>query len=174
MSGPFSEIPDKHPEENRRERAVIRSGALTLFQRQAFTPILDVIRTELGIAAAGITIVHQNSAHLIAASGAQIGVYDRSTSLSAHAIAQAQELMVIPDALEDRRFTTNPVVQGEDGLRFFAAMQLVDDDKLPLGALWVYDTEPRDGLSNSEIASLRRISQAVMALMHRHAVVTSE
>lgn len=82
--------------------------------------------------------------------------------------------MVIPDALEDRRFTTNPVVQGEDGLRFFAAMQLVDDDKLPLGALWVYDTEPRDGLSNSEIASLRRISQAVMALMHRHAVVTSE
>ena len=174
MSSPTSRIPGEHPEERRRGRAVIRSGALTLFQRQAFTPILDVIRSELRVAAAGITIIYEDSAFVIAASGISVGVYDRSVSFCAHAILEAEDMLVVPDTRDDDRFSTNAVVDDALGVRFFASFQLLDEDKLPLGAIWVYDTEPRDGLTNSEIASLRRISQAVIAMMRRHAVVTSD
>ena len=174
MSSSTSGIPGEHPEERRRERAVIRSGALTLFQRQAFTPILDVIRSELRIAAAGITIIHEDSAFVIAASGIPVGVYDRSVSFCAHAILETEDLMVVPDTREDDRFRDNAAVDDQSGVRFFAAFQLLDDDKMPLGAIWVFDTEPRHGLTNSESASLRRISHAVIAKMRRHAVVTSD
>lgn len=172
MTCPTSTVPGNHPEERRRERAVIRSGALTLFQRQAFTPILDVIRNELSSAAAGITIIYQDSAFIIAASGFPVGVYDRSKSFCAHAILQSEELMIIPDLRDDDRFKDHSVVERRDGFRFYAGMHLLDDDRMPLGALWVIDKQPREDLSNAEIACLRRVSQAVTAMMRRHAAVT--
>lgn len=82
--------------------------------------------------------------------------------------------MVVPDTRDDDRFRGNAAVDDQFGVRFFAAFQLLDDDKMPLGAIWVSDTEPRHGLTNSESASLRRISHAVIAMMRRHAVVTSD
>jgi GAF domain-containing protein len=166
--------PGNHPEERRRGRAVIRSGALTLFQRQAFTPILDVIRNELSSDAAGITIIYEESAFIIAASGFPVGRYNRSDSFCAHTILQPEELMIVPDLREDDRFNRHSVVQRRDGFRFYAGMQLLDDDRMPLGALWVVDKQPRDSLTNAEIACLRRVSQAVTAMMRRHAAVTVE
>lgn len=161
--------PDKHPEEDKRERAVARSGVLTLVQRQALTPILNVVRNELGIGAAGITIVHQETATMIAAAGFPVGVYDRATSFCAHAILQQEDLMVVPDARRDERFLGNPFVRNGDGILFYASMLLVDDDKMPLGTLCVFGAEPREGLTNTEVGCLRRVSQAITALLRRHA-----
>lgn len=169
MSIATCRIPDKHPDEEQRERAVIQSGALTLVQRQALTPILNVVRDELGVAGSGITIIYQESAILVAATGFPVGVYDRATSFCAHAILSPDEPLIISDTRNDERFCGNPFVGDADGVLFYAAIVLVDDDNLPLGTLWVFDAKPRDALSSGEIAFLRRVSQAVMALLRRHA-----
>lgn len=162
-------IPAKHPEEDKRERAVLQSGALTLVQRQALTPVLNVVRDELGVAGSGITIIYQESAILVAATGFPVGVYDRATSFCAHAILNPDEPLIISDTRNDERFCGNPFVGEADGVLFYAAIALVDEDNLPLGTLWVFDAKPRDALNSGEIAFLRRVSQAVTALLRRHA-----
>jgi signal transduction histidine kinase len=72
--------------------------------------------------------------------------------------------MVVPDASQDARFASNPLVTGTPGLRFYAGALLRDPDGLPLGTLCVLDTEARpQGLSASQRFALETLADQVMA-----------
>lgn len=66
----------------------------------------------------------------------------REDAFCSHTIAQDAPL-VVPDALLDARFRSNPLVVGEPHLRFYAGFPLVDGSGHRLGALCVMDREPR-------------------------------
>ena len=71
-------------------------------------------------------------------------------------------VLVIPDALTDPRFQTNPFVIGEPFIRFYAGAPLVTPDGYAIGSLAVLDYVPRQP-TPSQLASLEIVSRQVVA-----------
>lgn len=160
-------IPDRPANEAERQLAVFRSRALTMTDRQQFTPILETARRELRVGAAGITIIYEDWAYLIAASGFNTGVYRRSTSLCAHTILSPDQITILPDTKLDDRFAGNPFVDDKDGVRFYAGAPLLGEHNLPLGAVCVFDGEPRTGLTGDEHDCLQLLARAASATVQQ-------
>jgi signal transduction histidine kinase len=98
---------------------------------------------------------------------ARVGIGFDSTSrddaFCGHAIL-GPELFEIPDATLDARFTDNPLVTGSLGVRMYAGVPLVDDQRCALGTLCVMDTAPRR-LTEAQREALTALAKQVMELM---------
>jgi len=66
----------------------------------------------------------------------------------------------VPDALEDPRFRDNPLVRGEEHVRFYAGAPLLTTDRDAIGTLCVLDTSPRPDTRPAD--ALRILSRQVM------------
>ena len=62
---------------------------------------------------------------------------DLNSSVCAHALAQPDQLLVIPDLTGDPRTRTNPLVTGEPFIRFYAGAPLATSQGEVLGSLCV-------------------------------------
>jgi len=74
---------------------------------------------------------------------------------------QGAELMVIPDALLDERFCSNPLVTGEPYIRFYAGAPLITPDGHRVGTLCVNDRVPRS-LTSEQREGLFRLARQLM------------
>jgi signal transduction histidine kinase len=74
------------------------------------------------------------------------------------------EPLIIPDTLDDARFSENPFVLGSPKIRFYAGAPLVAPNGHILGTVCVFDTRPRE-LSPEQVKALQALSRQVMALM---------
>jgi two-component sensor histidine kinase len=96
---------------------------------------------------------------------AEVGLGMRETPLDRSICLSAMlqpGLTVVPDLIEDHRFTSNPLVTGEPRLRFYAGAVLRAPDGVPLGALCVLDHVPRD-LTEEQASTLTLLAQQVMS-----------
>jgi anti-sigma regulatory factor (Ser/Thr protein kinase) len=82
----------------------------------------------------------------------------RSVSFCSHAIKQ-REIMIVPDATKDARFSSNPMVLGDPHIRFYAGTPLITPDGYPIGTLCVVDRVPRE-LTPEQV-------KALVALRHQ-------
>jgi anti-sigma regulatory factor (Ser/Thr protein kinase) len=93
--------------------------------------------------------------------GVDVSETSRSVSFCAHAI-QYPGLFVIPDARDDERFRDNPLVQGDQGIRFYAGAPLVTGDGHALGTLCVVDRLPRT-LTDEQLEALHALQRQALA-----------
>lgn len=87
----------------------------------------------------------------------------RSSAFCVHALQQSG-VMEIRDATADERFADNPLVTGEEGIRFYAGAPIVTPDGFPLGTVCVLDQRPRE-LDDDQRQALAALARQVAALL---------
>lgn len=92
--------------------------------------------------------------------GLSVDEIPRVPGLCASAIL-SDDVYVVNNALEDLRTVDNPLVQGDLGVRFYAAAPLITHDGHRLGTVNVIDQVPRD-FSAGEAAALQDLAGIVM------------
>src|SRR5215469_5752719 len=93
--------------------------------------------------------------------GLSVSETSRDVAFCAHAILQT-DLFIVPDALKDHRFSSNPLVLHEPKIRFYAAAPLTTAEGYALGTLCVLDRTPRE-INQEQQAALQALSRQVQA-----------
>ena len=95
-------------------------------------------------------------------------------SICRHALLE-QEQMIVPDTQDDPRFSCNPLVTVDGGLRFYAGAVLRTRDGVPLGTLCVLDKKPRpEGLTEQQQFMLTTMAHQVMSQIELRRALTDQ
>ena len=149
-------------DESLRLRDLERHAAIGRASDQHFERLIDLASSLFEAPMAAISLVEADRQWFLASRGLG-GVCEtpRSSAFCAHAIA-ADGVMVVPDALEDDRFRTNPLVLGPPRIRFYAGAPLRSPDGHNLGTLCVLDHQPRPPLEPRQRRWLQDLADLVM------------
>jgi two-component sensor histidine kinase len=98
---------------------------------------------------------------------AEIGIGQRElpldVSICRYAILE-EDMLIINDLALDERFTCNPLITQNDGLRFYAGALIKTPDGVPIGTVCVLDKNPKpEGLNSNQQQILHSLSKQVTA-----------
>ncbi|MDR7280647.1 GAF domain-containing sensor histidine kinase [Catenuloplanes atrovinosus] len=128
---------------------------------QEFDDIVALASRVCGVPMSLVSLIDADRQWFKAKIGLELDETSREVSFCAHAIL-GKDLLVVPDVHTDRRFSDNPMVTGDPGVRFYAGAPLVTTDGFALGTLCVVDSEPRR-LNLDQLQALRALSRQVTA-----------
>lgn len=125
---------------------------------ERFDRLTRMARRLFSVPIAQVTLIDTDRQWFKSSAGAPNGETPRDVSFCAHAILN-DEVMCVPDAERDDRFSDNPLVTGQPGIRFYAGCPLKVDNQ-NLGTLCVIDDKPRE-FTEEERELLRDLAQMV-------------
>ncbi|WP_413760771.1 PP2C family protein-serine/threonine phosphatase [Streptomyces sp. MMBL 11-3] len=158
---PSEVAPTRRVDEEARLAAVHRYRALAAPRDGTFDRIASLAARVLDAPMATVTFVGSDRVWSEAVHG-PLGTAPAAPvpGLCASAVLQ-DEPYVVTDAQSDPRTQGHPLVEGEPGVRFYAAAPLVTPDGLRLGTVDVLDTVPRRP-TGAQLDSLRDLAALVM------------
>ena len=104
-----------------------------------------------------ITLIDSNREWFKSVCGLNTQEGDRLVSFCGHAML-VDEILIIRDTKEDKRFSDNPMVVGKPFIRFYAGVPLFAVDGQRIGTLCLKDIKPRD-FSTEEIKTLKSLAR---------------
>lgn len=126
----------------------------------AFDRLTALAARRFGVPIAIISIVDEDRIWFKSHHGLPVEQIDREPGLCASAILSDTPYLV-EDARTDPRSLANPLVAGDFGLRFYAAVPLLTSDGHSLGTLCVIDKEPRT-IDSEQVDDLKDLASVVM------------
>lgn len=129
--------------ERQRLRAVHRSGLLETGDEERFDRIVRSAQEAFGVSAASIALITEDQQFLRSFVGPLDRTVDRRHAFCNLTI-QGEEMLIVPEALADPRFATNPLVVGAPFIRFYAGCPLRGPGGWLIGTLCIIDQAPRD------------------------------
>ncbi len=114
-----------------------------------------------------ISLVDENRQWFKSHYGTQLTETPREYSFCAHALFQQENILEVPDAAQDARFASNPLVKQEPSICYYAGAPLVTSAGYTLGTLCVIDTVPRT-ISSEQRNALQTLARQVVRRMELH------
>jgi PAS domain S-box-containing protein len=137
-----------------------RYGVLDTLPEQEFDDLSRLAAMICGTPIALVSLVDSKRQWFKARIGMEEIETPRDIAFCAYAILQS-DVMVVPDALADERFRTNPLVTDYPSVRFYAGAPLTTVEGHALGTLCVMDHEPRE-MSPEQRHALKALSRLVV------------
>lgn len=146
-------LPDNEAE---RLQALYDLLILDTSPERRYDSIAGFAATEFDMPIVLITMVDTGRQWFKARVGMPLCETGRDVSFCGHAIMQ-DDIMVVPDALDDPRFVDNPLVTGDPHLRFYAGAPLALPSGIRVGTLCLIDRQPRtlDAMELGILGTLR-------------------
>jgi len=159
--------------EARRLDALRRYNILDSLGEAAYDDITKLAAHICEVPIALVSLVDSDRQWFKSHHGLAVSETPRELAFCAHAILQPTEVMVVKDAAADQRFSTNPLVTGELGIRFYAGAPLVTHGGEAVGTLCVIDRQPRE-LDPQQTEALRVLSRQVVSLLELRRLLARE
>jgi len=146
--------------EKKRLKVLWQYEVLDTVPEEVFDDLTDLAAQICEAPIALISLVDEKRQWFKSKVGTSVTETSRDVSFCAHAIRQS-DLFVVPDATQDARFATNPLVTSDPKIRFYAGAPLMTPDGYALGTLCVIDKVPRE---------LRPGQKQALRILARHVV----
>ncbi|RAI43120.1 sensor domain-containing phosphodiesterase [Rhodoplanes roseus] len=130
------------PNEAERLAALKRCAVLDTAPEQCFDRITRMVALLTGVPVAVISLVDHDRQWFKSRIGMDVAQTSRDVAFCAHTILGDAPL-IVEDALTDARFHDNPLVQGADGVRFYAGAPIRTMAGFNVGVLCAIDHVPR-------------------------------
>ena len=161
------------PTEKERLSALRAYDAMDSDPSQDFDELVQLASHICETPIALITLVDESRQWFKARVGLAAPETPRQQAFCAHAILD-DETLIVPDAMDDRRFSDNPLVLGDPNIRFYAGSPLRTPDGHGLGTLCVIDTTPRVDrpLRPEQVQALEALSRQVVRMLEYRKVTS--
>ena len=151
-------LPDN---ENHRLEVLRKYGILDTEPEVVFDSIVDLASHICNVPIAVISLIDENRQWFKSSVGLEVKETSRDVSFCSHTILE-EEMLVVPDARLDDRFSDNPLVLSDPSIAFYAGVKLTTDEGVCLGTLCVIDKIPRE-LSSEQLTALKTLAKNIMA-----------
>jgi diguanylate cyclase (GGDEF)-like protein/PAS domain S-box-containing protein len=146
-------------------------GALDILGGAAepqFDAVCRTARALFGAPIAIVSLVAEDRQWFKGRCGLDADGTSRDVAFCDHTI-QSDDVLVVEDACRDARFSANPLVTGEPGIRFYAGAPLILRPGVRLGSLCIIDTKPRS-LTAEQAGQLQDLAEVVAAHLRLYGV----
>lgn len=151
--------PDIPINEQERLQALRQLKILDTLPEDRFDRITRIAKAHFNVPIVLISIVDEARQWFKSSQGLQATETPRDISFCGHAIL-GNEILNIPNALDDPRFSDNPFVSGPPNIRFYAGAPLSSATGHKIGTLCLIDMAPRY-LSSDDLQVLRDLANCV-------------
>lgn len=135
-------IDTKLLDEPARLSALHRYDVLDSPAEAPFDKITALVKSILNVPISAVSLIDSDRQWFKSITGVAAAETPRSISFCSHAIHELKP-MVVEDATNDQRFSSNPMVLGPPHIRSYAGAPLQTPDGYNVGALCAIDTVPR-------------------------------
>lgn len=125
-----------------------------------FEEIAEIAREAFGTPVGLVSLIDSDTSCFLAHAGTDIPAVPKDFSLCAHSFVTHKPL-VIPDALADPRWSSQPVVVNEPNVRFYAGVPIVLSAGFAVGTVCVADFVARPEPTPEQMRLLERLSRVV-------------
>jgi len=110
-----------------------------------------------------INLIDREKQYIIFKVGTQLDFLVKEDTFCQY-IREGQDLLIVPDALKDQRFYTNPLVCNSPHMRFYAGVPLTTAAGLTIGSMCVLGQAPKV-LSESQILRFKMLAKRVVEIL---------
>jgi len=147
-------------QETKRLEALRQYNILDTPAEQAYDDITTLAAFICDVPIALVSLVDRDRQWFKSKVGLEVNETSRDVSFCAHVILD-KTLMVVNDAVEDDRFSANPLVTCAPNIRFYAGVPLITPSGEAIGTLCVIDRQPRE-LSEKQLQTLQALARQVV------------
>ena len=147
--------------ESARLEALHRYHHLDTLPEEAFNRVAQLASTFFSVPMAFVSFIDEELLFFKACHGVSLIEAPRSTSFCTHTIA-SDDVLVVPDALQDTRFCHLPFVVDEPRVRFYAGVPLKTSDGHNIGTVFIVDLVPRLRLTPEQCSVLESLAAMTM------------
>lgn len=123
---------------------------------ERFDRITKIAQGLFNVPICTLALIDNHRVWLKSCQGLNVSESPRAVSFCSHAILE-ESAFVVPDTLDDQRFSDNPMVAGSPHIRFYAGQSICSADGYRVGTFCILDVKPHE-FNETDKALLRDLA----------------